>query len=283
MPGTLFVVATPIGNLEDVTLRALRVLGEAKLIAAEDTRRTGTLLRHYGIDTPTTSFHEHNEQRKLPVLIARLEEGDSVAVVSDAGTPGISDPGYRLVRAAIDRGIKVEAVPGASAVLAALVASGQPTQSFSFAGFPPVKPAARARWFQELAAERRTVVFFEAPHRVRATLAAAREVLGDVQVVAGRELTKVHEELVRGTISEVLEKLEHPRGEFTVVLSPPGTHEEENATPPPRDDEILQQFGLLTEQGGGSRRAAIAGVARRLGLSAREVYAAIERAKRAEE
>jgi 16S rRNA (cytidine1402-2'-O)-methyltransferase len=220
MPGTLFIVATPIGNLEDVTHRALRVLREAALVAAEDTRRTAKLLSHFDIHTATTSFHEHNEREKLPILIGRLRAGDDVALVSDAGTPGVSDPGYRLVKAAVAERIRIEAVPGASAVLTALVASGLPTHAFTFAGFPPARAQARERWLGALADRAETLVFFEAPHRVRETLEAALRVFGDRPAALCRELTKVHETLVRGPISEILATLEEPRGEFTLVIGP---------------------------------------------------------------
>ena len=170
MPGTLFVVATPIGNLEDITARALRVLREASIIAAEDTRRTSHLLVRYAITTPTISLHEHNESQKSASIVARLQRGENVALVSDAGTPTISDPGQRLVRAAIDAGIKVEPVPGANAALAALAVSGLPTDAFTFMGFPPTRSKDRKCWFERVAAVRGTIVFFEAPHRIRQTL-----------------------------------------------------------------------------------------------------------------
>ncbi len=277
-PATLFVVATPIGNLEDITLRALRVLREVKVVAAEDTRHTGNLLRHYGIETPTTSFHEHNEREKLPALLSRLESGDAVALVSDAGTPAISDPGYRLVAAAIAAGLRVEVVPGPSAILTALVASGLPTSSFTFLGFPPSRSAARDEWIRGLADEPRTLVFFEAPHRLRATLAALLRQLGDRQVVVARELTKLHEELVRGPISSVLSALETPRGECTVVLSPaPVTA----PRPAPTDEVVWKAYLEAALPGSTSRRDSISALAQRFGMKPRDVYAAIERAKAA--
>jgi 16S rRNA (cytidine1402-2'-O)-methyltransferase len=275
---TLFLVATPIGNLEDITLRALRVLREVSLIAAEDTRRTAKLLSHYDIHTPTTSFYEHVEHEKTPRLLARLAAGDSLALVSDAGTPGISDPGYRLTVAAIAAGVRVEAIPGASSVLAALVPSGLPTSAFSFVGFPPPKAQARDRWLAELGGRRETQVFFEAPHRIRDTLEAVQRVLGDRPVVLGRELTKIHEELVRGSVSAVLANLPAPRGEFTVVLGgAPDVAAE--AEPLPGPQQLLEAFWHLTEHGELSRRDAITRLAERHGVTSKELYRAIEKAK----
>jgi 16S rRNA (cytidine1402-2'-O)-methyltransferase len=282
MPGTLYVVATPIGNLEDLSFRALRLLRHVSLITAEDTRRTSTLLRHYDIRTPTTSFHEHNEQQKLPGVVARLLGGEDVALVSDAGTPGVSDPGHRLVRAARAQGIRVETVPGPSAVLAALVTSGLPSDSFTFLGFPPSRPRARHEWLTRLAAEPRTTVFFEAPHRIRITLEAALEVLGEREVVVCRELTKLHEEIIRGPISAILPALGTPRGEMTVVVAPPSDSEKREGTDPGQlwtDDRICVEFGRMTENEGFRRRDAISMLARQLGRSTREIYGIIERLK----
>jgi len=281
MPGTLFIVSTPIGNLEDVTYRALRVLREVALVAAEDTRRSAKLLSHFDIHTPTTSFYEHNEREKLPRLLERLQAGDDVAVVSDAGTPGISDPGYRLVKAAVAAGIRVEAVPGASAILAALVASGLPTHAFTFAGFPPARERARERWLGALANRVETLVFFESPHRVRETLEAALRVLGDRPALVGRELTKLHETLVRGPISSILGLLGQPRGEFTIVIGPAGPPESVPVELP-ADGALLSEFHHLTKTGNLGRRDAVARLAERYLKPAREVYAAIERAKKLE-
>src|SRR3954469_12519312 len=217
MPGTLFVVATPIGNLEDITVRALRVLREVALIAAEDTRRTANLLARHAITTKTTSLHEHNEGRKAAAIVERLQAGDDVALVSDAGTPTVSDPGTRLVRDAIAAGVKVEAIPGPSAVLTALAVSGLTTDAFTFLGFPPTKRNERARWFERLSRAPGPVIFFESPHRIESTLQALAVTVGDRPILLARELTKLHEQLVRGPISKVLEELGAPRGEFTVV------------------------------------------------------------------
>jgi 16S rRNA (cytidine1402-2'-O)-methyltransferase len=278
MPGTLFVVATPIGNLEDVSARALRILREATLIAAEDTRRTAQLLSRYSIATPTTSLHEHNESRKTGVLVERLKAGDSIALVSDAGTPTISDPGQQLIRSAIDAGVRIESVPGPSAALAALAASGLPTDTFTFLGFPPTRSSDRKRWLSDVRSAGRTVIFFEAPHRIRQTLQELLDFLGDHHVVVGRELTKIHEELVRGPISTVLGALRSPRGEYTVVVDVGQLTDNWQETPP-GDSEINTQFGKMTEHEGLTRRAAISALARRYKLPAREVYAAIERAR----
>ena len=217
--GTLYIVATPIGNLEDITLRALRVLGEVALIAAEDTRTSRVLLRHYDIKTPLTSYHEHNKLSKLDAIFEALATGD-VALVSDAGTPGISDPGYELIREAIARGIRVEPLPGASALVAALVASGLPTDGFLFLGFPPRKNRARREFLAAVAAERRTLLLYESPNRLTDLLAAIHETLGDRPVSVARELSKIYEEHRRGPVSEVLAHYRDnpPRGEIVVVV-----------------------------------------------------------------
>jgi 16S rRNA (cytidine1402-2'-O)-methyltransferase len=196
MPGTLYVVATPIGNLEDVTLRALRVLRQVRVIAAEDTRRTARLLQHYSISTPTTSLHEHNERQKTPALIERLKTGDSVALVSDAGTPTLSDPGAHLVSAAHAAGIRVEPVPGPVAAIAALSAAGFEPGEVIFVGFPPSRSSDRKKWLARLASEERVVILYEAPHRIEATLREMLEEWGNRTIAVGRELTKSHEELV---------------------------------------------------------------------------------------
>jgi len=220
-PGTLYVVATPLGNLEDVTLRALRVLREVPLVACEDTRRTGKLLQANGITTATTSYYEHNERWKGGRILGVLREGRSVALVSDAGTPGISDPGYRLVRDARSAGIPVVPVPGASAVVAALSASGLPTDRFLFVGFLPARAAARRRAIEEVSAERATLVLYESPVRVVDALADMGEVLGDREPFLCREATKIHEEYVRGRLSELRARLASRnavRGEIVLVV-----------------------------------------------------------------
>ncbi len=219
-PGTLFLVATPIGNLEDITRRALRVLGEVALVAAEDTRHTRRLLEHFGLSVPVTSVFEHNERARIPGLLRRLEEGDSVALVTDAGSPGVSDPGYPLVRAAVAAGVRVESVPGPSAVIAALQVSGLPTDAFTFVGFLPVKGAARRRRLEEWRDRRETLVAFESPHRIVACLEDLEAVWGERPIALARELTKVHEQVLRGTASEVRAALrpDQRRGEMVLVL-----------------------------------------------------------------
>ncbi len=222
MPGTLFIVATPIGNLEDITHRALRILRDVDLIACEDTRHTRKLLNHFGITTPTTSYHQHNEQERATGLCELLTSGKNVAVVSDAGTPLINDPGFRIVKTAIDRGISIVPIPGASGAITALSASGLATDQFLFAGFLPARAGSRRAKLNELSSITATLVFYEAPHRIKATLKDAREVLGDREAVIARELTKLHEEFARGSLSELISRfseIETPRGEFVVVIS----------------------------------------------------------------
>jgi 16S rRNA (cytidine1402-2'-O)-methyltransferase len=280
MPGTLYVVATPIGNLEDVTARALRVLQEVALIAAEDTRRTAHLLARYAITTPTTSLHAHNEARKTPAIVDRLLRGESVALVSDAGTPLISDPGEHLLPAAIAAGIRIEPVPGPSAVMAALSAAGISTRRFTFLGFPPTRSKDRKLWMDELRTLNHTVVFFEAPHRIRQTLVHLKATIGDCSIALCRELTKIHESLVRGPISAVLEADWEARGEVTVVVNI--VHKTKHDAPAIANDaSVLAEFGLMTDSGSLSRRRALAELARRYQLSPNQVYDAIERAKKA--
>ena len=279
MPGTLFVVATPIGNLEDITVRALRILREVAIIAAEDTRRTQHLLARHAIDTPTTSLHEHNEAGKSASLVARLQGGEHVALVSDAGTPTVSDPGGHLIRQAIEAGIRVEPVPGPSAVLAALAASGLPTDSFSFLGFPPTKSKDRKTWFTRAKGSGGTVVFFEAPHRIRATLSELQRNVGDCPVVIGRELTKIHEEFVRGPISEALSSLVNERGEFTVVVFI-GQSPDIGKSSSPSGTALADEIGAMTTNVGVTKRKAINIVARKHGLAPNEVYKALETAKK---
>lgn len=279
MSGTLYVVATPIGNLEDVTLRALRVLREVAVIAAEDTRRTARLLQHYSISTPTTSLHEHNEHARTPRLVERLLAGDSVALVSDAGTPGISDPGSQLVTAAHTAGVRVEPIPGPNAAVAALSASGIASDDgFVFSGFPPAKAVQRKKWLRAFASENRPVVVYEAPHRITGTLADIQSELGNRQIAVGRELTKTHEYLGVRHISWWLDHLPPERGEFVLVIAP-ATDARQQPGSPPEDQLLTETFGHLIELGGLSRREALKETGRRHGVSARNVFDALVRAK----
>jgi 16S rRNA (cytidine1402-2'-O)-methyltransferase len=279
MPGILYVVATPIGNLEDVTYRALRVLREVAVIAAEDTRRTARLLQHYSISTPTTSLHEHNERARSAALVARLQAGESVALVSDAGTPVISDPGVLLVAAAHGAGIRVEPVPGPSAAIAALSASGFASDQVIFGGFPPFRAGARKRWFAGFRDDPRCVVFYEAPHRIRASLQDLLAEVGDRRIAVARELTKTHEELVVSPISQYLSNMRDPRGEYTVVLEGRG---DVISTPGCRVDPatLAAEFGVLTDLNHGTRRDAVRQLAEKYSIAPREMYRLLEEARR---
>jgi len=277
MAGSLYVVSTPIGNLDDITVRALHTLKSVGLVAAEDTRRTGLLLRHFGIVTPTTSLHAHNEIEKVPALLQKLSDGLDIALVSDAGTPLVADPGQRLISSAITKGIRVVPIPGASAVLAALAASGTPADEFVFAGFAPSRSTDRNKWLKALATESRTVIFFEAPHRISKTLAEMADILGDRPITLARELTKLHEEILHTTAREASALKINERGEFTIVLSPfvksdlPAEHVADSA--------LSSYFYQLTNSGGLNRRQAITATAREFGLSPNDVYERLERQK----
>jgi 16S rRNA (cytidine1402-2'-O)-methyltransferase len=282
MPGTLFVVATPIGNLEDITARALRVLREAAVIAAEDTRRTSHLLSRYAITTPTTSLHEHNESQKTASIVERLQRGEDVALVSDAGTPTISDPGQRLVRAAIDADIRVESIPGPNAALAALAVSGFSGDSFTFMGFPPVRSKDRTGWFEEVIRVGGIVIFYEAPHRIRRTLDELQRLASNCELLVARELTKKHEELVRGPISQVIGRLAEPIGEYTVVANI-GHKPDSAPTETPSATELLVEFGAMTQSAHLTKRAAISALARRHRIAPNVVYDILETAKKSGE
>ena len=277
--GVLYVVATPIGNLDDITLRAIKVLKQVQLVAAEDTRRTGILLRHFNIETAILSVHEHNERARVERITGRLAKGESVALVTDAGTPGISDPGAALVAAIREAGFTVEPIPGASAVAAAISASGVSSHGFTFLGFPPIRSKDRKLWFSELteASKRRLVVFFEAPHKLKRTL----EELGNLvnrPIIVGRELTKLHEEFVTGTPAQLLERFESPQGEFTFMI-PPGDPTLEPVVEV-TDEQVVELFGQITEsKTTGSKRETARETGERLGLTAKQVYDIIERNK----
>ena len=266
--GTLYIVATPIGNLEDITLRAIRVLKEADLIAAEDTRHTKHLLDRYQIETQLTSYHDHNKEEKAPVLVARLLEGKSVALVSDAGTPGISDPGYFLINLAIDQKIPVVPIPGATAAIAALSISGLPTDSFVFEGFLPAKHMARLKRLKELSGEKRTIIFYEAPHKIIQTIEDMLEAFGERRAVITRELTKIHEETIRGTLSELLKRVQEGtiKGEFTIILH--GA----SAEPLKQDIDTAEYLKNLILHRGLSKKEAISIAAEELGLPKKDVY-----------
>jgi 16S rRNA (cytidine1402-2'-O)-methyltransferase len=271
LAGTLYLVATPIGNLEDITLRALRILrDEAAMIACEDTRQTRKLLQHFEIRKPLIAYHEHNETSRSAEIIIMLERGDSVALVTDAGTPLISDPGYRVVAAAIQKGITVIPLPGASAVLAALAASGLTTAEFRFVGFLPPKTLARKKALATFLPETATLVAYDSPHRILETLADMQEVLGDRPIVLARELTKLHEEFLRGSpaqVRDLLLKKETIKGEITLVIGGAPAGKENRSA----DADPLAEVAQLEREGIG-RMAAIKTVAKRLGLPKREVY-----------
>jgi 16S rRNA (cytidine1402-2'-O)-methyltransferase len=267
MPGLLYVVSTPIGNLEDITYRAVRVLKEADWIACEDTRTTRRLLDHYGIQTRSLSYHEHNEANRTEDLVGRLKQGETGALVSDAGTPLLSDPGYRIVRAAVQAGIRIEALPGPSALLAGLVVSGLPTDQFHFGGFLPPKQGQRTRMLESLRDEPATLIFYEAPHRILESLEDIAATLGEREVVVARELTKFHEEVLRGTPAEirtVLESRDSVRGEFVVLIA--------KAIAPLHDDRPPDEAVEALVRAGVNRMDAMKTVARQRGLSKRDVY-----------
>ena len=266
--GTLYIVSTPIGNLEDITLRALKVLGSVRIIAAEDTRHTQKLLHHYDIHTPQTSYHDHNKEEKSAVLIAKLKEGHDIALVSDAGTPGISDPGYYLINRAIDENIKITPIPGPTASIAALSISGLPTDAFVFEGFLPAKKAARRKRLQELSSERRTIIMFETPRRASSSLEDISEILGDRRVVLTRELTKMFEEVIRDKVSNVMEKIKGRslKGEITIIIE--GAHGEIIT-----DTEDLKSYlEKLMKKEGLTLKDAVSKASKDLNLSKNKVY-----------
>jgi 16S rRNA (cytidine1402-2'-O)-methyltransferase len=274
--GCLYVVSTPIGNLEDITLRALRILKEADVIACEDTRQTLKLLAHFDIPKRLVSYHEHNEITRAPEIVIELEQGAKVALVSDAGTPAISDPGYRLVSLCLRHGIQVVPVPGASALVAALAASGMPIEEFVFAGFLPSRPTERRKALRALTEEPRTVAIYEAPHRLLDTLEDALEILGNRPAVVAREVTKLYEEFLRGHLDELVAaaRKKPPRGEITLLIGPPDGHAQHavdaenplNAIPLARHVEAIMRERSI------DRKAALKLAARERGLTRREAY-----------
>jgi len=267
--GCLYVVATPMGNLEDITLRALGVLQSADIVAAEDTRKTGRLLARYQIRRRLISYHEHNEQRRAEELVARLEKGEAVALVSDAGTPGISDPGYRLVTAAVRNGIQVVPIPGVSAVAAALSVAGLPTDGFVFAGFAPKKRNRRRALLEELAVSPFTVVFYESPLRIVTLLGEIRDTMGNRDCVVAREMTKVHEEFLRGPISEVIETSaarSSIKGECTLLIA--GNRGEKHAA----WEDIQSEIGVCLAKGDQRPAELAKAIAGQYGITKRKAY-----------
>jgi 16S rRNA (cytidine1402-2'-O)-methyltransferase len=274
--GVLYLCATPIGNLEDITMRALRVLREVDLIAAEDTRHTRKLLSRYDIHTELTSYHRHNMRAKGPVLLDLLRSGKNIALVSDAGMPGVSDQGSELVEIALREGCGVTAIPGPSAGITALVLSGLPTENFFFIGFLPASSKARREKLKQLVLQQGTLIFYEGPHRLRAALADLYEIFGDRTAAAARELTKLHEEIIRGTLSELVDHFreKEPRGEFTLVVH--GAGAESPAKNEPEWSHLSPAAHVaLVEAEGSTRKDALREVARLRGISRREVYRAV--------
>ena len=269
--GCLYLVATPIGNLEDITVRAVRILKEADVIACEDTRQTQKLLQHYGIRKEMVSYHEHNELTRSPELVIELEQGAKIALVSDAGTPGISDPGHRLVTLCLRHHIPVVPIPGPSALVAALAASGLPTDEFLFVGFLPSRSGPRRKALDALKAESRTLIFYEAPHRVVETLADAADILGPRPAVIAREVTKLHEEFLRGPLPELLEaaRKRAPRGEITLLIGAGDPQTQQQADSRVSLRERVEQ---LEAEAGVDRKAALKQAARERGLGKREAY-----------
>ncbi len=278
-PG-LYLVATPIGNLEDITLRAVRVLKAADMIACEDTRQTQKLLNHYGIATRTTSYHEHNEMTRAPELVLELEQGARIALVTDAGMPGISDPGFRLIGLAIRHHVPVVPIPGASAFLAALVASGLPTDSFRFSGFLPAKQGQRRALLESVRDSPRTQVFYEAPHRVKEALEHIVEVMGAARyVVVAREVTKLHEEFLRGHAADVLETLKargDVKGEITLMI---GKAEETEKIAVPSRVSVRQRLEQVMKEDKLDEKAALKKIAKEMGVSKSEAYRELQRSK----
>jgi 16S rRNA (cytidine1402-2'-O)-methyltransferase len=277
--GTLYVVATPIGNLEDITYRAVRLLKEADLIACEDTRHTAKLLHHYGIDKPTLSYHEHNEATRAEELVAKLEQGLNIAQVSDAGMPGISDPGYRVIKLAIERGVRVVPIPGASALISALAAGGLPSDNFQFLGFLPAKSGQRRTMLEALRSSEQTTVVYEAPHRIAGTMEDLVEILGpDRPIVLARELTKLHEEFIRGNAAQILARVqEHElKGEITLLI---GKGEAQETREGAGVKDIAQRLEEIMREQKLNEKAGLKVLAKERGLSKSEVYRELQRRK----
>ena len=274
--GRLYIVATPIGNLEDITLRALKALKQVSVIAAEDTRRTKKLLNAYNINTPLTSLYEHNELKKSGALIAKIMEGYDIAYVSDAGTPGISDPGYLLIQEALANSISLVPIPGACAAIATLSISGLPTDSFVFHGFLPARSGKRRDFIRSMANETKTIVFYESPKRLMATLRDVMDILGNRQIVVARELTKIYEEIIRSPVAEVIEAWQNRvvKGEITIIMS--GSKKVDR---PPSEDDIRHLIARYKQNSALSERDLIGKISRELGVSRKLVYSEVIKAK----
>ena len=266
MNGKLYIVVTPIGNLEDITIRALKILKEVDLIAAEDTRQTLKLLNHFEISKPLISYHRHNEDVKSNILIEKLENGENIALVSDAGTPGICDPGEEVIRKAIEEGITVIPIPGACALINALIVSGLPTKEFNFLGFLPLNKKLRKEKIEEIKEEEKTVIIYEAPHRIIDTLNEFKKEFGDRNIVLARELTKIHEEFIRGTISEVLEKV-NPKGEFIIMLEGEKIEKENQL-----NNLTLEEHYTFYERQGLDKKEIIKKIAKDRNVNKNEIY-----------
>ena len=271
MKGTLYLVATPIGNLEDITLRALRILKEVDIIAAEDTRHTLQLLNHFEITKPLISYYKQIEKEKSDYLLDKIEDGKNIALVSDAGTPGISDPGETIVKRAIERNITVVPIPGACAAITALITSGIPTNEFSFVGFLPVNMAEKKNKLAENANETKTLIFYEAPHKLKKTLEAMQEMLGNRNIVLARELTKLHEEFKRGTINDVLEKIGEPKGEFVIIVEGADKSKKEIENEK-RNNLSLEEHYNYYEAQGLEKKEIVKQIAKDRGVSKNEIY-----------
>ncbi len=268
MKGKLYLIATPIGNLEDITFRAIETLKNVDIIAAEDTRHTLKLLNYYQISKPLISYHRHNEEVKSDILIEKLLSGDNVAVVTDAGTPGISDPGEEIVKQAIKNEIEIIPIPGACAMINALIVSGLNTKKFSFYGFLPLNHKLRKNAFEAILKEEKTVILYEAPHKIKKTLEDILINIGDIECVIARELTKIHEEILRGTISELLEKLEDPKGEFILLLDLNGIKNNDEKNVEKTEEELYKEY----QEKGMDKKEIIKKIAKEKGVSRNEIY-----------
>lgn len=269
MSGKLYIVATPIGNLEDITIRALNILKEVDLIAAEDTRHTLKLLNHYEITKPLISYHRHNEESKKDVLIEKLKKGENIALISDAGTPGICDPGEELIKQAIDENIKITPIPGACAFVNALICSGIDTKEFAFLGFLPLNKKLRKIKLEEINKETKTIIIYEAPHKLKTTLEDLEEILENRKVVLARELTKIHEEFIRGTVQEIISKADNLKGEFVIIIEGRAeTEKEENEL----NELSLEDHYKFYEEHGFDKKEIIKKIAKDRNVNKNEIY-----------